>query len=117
MSSINRAVPFPGEYCVSIPKRQPGYQLARLFTVFAVYAVILNSMQVGLQALGMSPENGTAGWPASSFTQISLYFTVSAIIAIALILVMFSFSFLFKNVVGIYRGISQHRRCGERITA
>ncbi|KAK5655506.1 hypothetical protein OQA88_5777 [Cercophora sp. LCS_1] len=60
--------------------------LAPIITVFAVFSVVLNSMQVSLAALDMETVNNENGWP--SFISISLWFPISIIISIAIVLLI-----------------------------
>ncbi|KAK0655625.1 hypothetical protein B0T16DRAFT_318965 [Cercophora newfieldiana] len=57
--------------------------LAPIITIFAVFSVVLNSMQVGLAALDMGPGNEGSGWPA--FVSVSVYFPIAIIIFIAIV--------------------------------
>ncbi|KAK1757310.1 hypothetical protein QBC47DRAFT_153965 [Echria macrotheca] len=79
---------------------QWGSFLAHIFapviTVFAIFSVVLNSMQVGLAALAMGPGNEDSGWPA--FISVSVYFPVAIIIFVAGFL---SFALLCLAIMGI----------------
>ncbi|KAK0730236.1 hypothetical protein B0H67DRAFT_548229 [Lasiosphaeris hirsuta] len=83
--------------------------LAPVITVFAVFSVVLNSMQVGLQALDMGPATvDHAGWPA--FISISLYFPIACIILIALVLALALVGICIMGVKDFIHGNNVRRR-------
>ncbi|KAK3362504.1 hypothetical protein B0T25DRAFT_7757 [Lasiosphaeria hispida] len=81
--------------------------LAPLITVFAVFSVVLNSMQVGLAALDMGPVEN-AGWP--SFISISLYFPIAIIILIALVITLALGGLCIMGVKDLIHGNNVRRR-------
>lgn len=62
------------------------HTLAPVVTIFAVCALVLNSMQVGLAAITMVQTPPDARW--SSFVKTSVWFPVSVLVAIALLLII-----------------------------
>ena len=63
-----------------------GHLLAPIITIFAVFSVVLNSMQVSLAALDMGTGKDGQGWPA--FISASVYFPIAVIIFIAIVLAL-----------------------------
>ena len=82
--------------------------LAPIITVFAVFSVVLNSMQVGLAALDMGPGHEDSGWPA--FIAVSVYFPVAVIIFIALIIAIATVGISVMGVTDLIHGNNVRRR-------
>lgn len=82
--------------------------LAPIVTVFAVFSVVLNSMQVGLAALDMGPGNEDSGWPA--FISVSIYFPVAIIISVAIIVLAAVVGIILMGVRDFIRGNKVRRR-------
>ncbi|KAK0632481.1 hypothetical protein B0T14DRAFT_419489 [Immersiella caudata] len=82
--------------------------LAPIITIFAVFSVVLNSMQVGLAALDMGPGNEGSGWPA--FVSVSIYFPVAIIISIAIVVAVAVVGLVLMGVKDLIHGNNVRRR-------
>lgn len=82
--------------------------LAPIITIFAVFSVVLNSMQVSLAALDMETENNDSGWP--SFISISLYFPILIIICIAIVLALAAAGLSIMGIKDFLHGDKVRRR-------
>lgn len=86
-----------------------GHLLAPIITVFAVFSVVLNSMQVGLQALDMEPGNHDEnGWP--SFVSVSLWFPIAIIIVIAIVVAVALTGLALMGMKDVIHGNNVRRR-------
>jgi len=98
LTRINRAAIFKGKLAYFHIYPQWGsflqHIVAPLVTIFAIASVILNSMQVSLQALETDwPEDG---WPR--FRTVSVYFPIAIILMIALVLAVGLFGLIFMAI-------------------
>ena len=82
--------------------------LAPIVTIFALFSVVLNSMQVGLAALDMGGGREDAGWPA--FVDVSIYFPVAIIIFVALMVLTAGLGITGMGVRDFIRGNKVRRR-------
>ncbi len=84
------------------------HTLAPIITVFAVCSVVLNSMQVSLQAIQLEDMTLQGSWP--QFVGASLWFPIVVMIAIGLVLVVSLFGVGIMGLKDLFRGNAVRRR-------
>ena len=119
LSRINRtAAVFKGTLAYFHIYPQWGSFLAHIFapiiTVFAISSVVLNSMQVALQAQQTSTEGASNAWVA--FSSVSLYFPVGVLCLIAFVLGLGLLGILFMSVKDMIwaKTVRQKKKKGDR---